>query len=158
MRQRVGPRASLLQSATETASVIVGKFADHDAFLFARLYDDEYEFWQNETQLSWYEVVGKSTEGIRATHDPVFDQTIVDIRENPGRLGWRDGMKEAIGHLMWFGPRFWRETGATPSAVTALGRATEQSGMTRIRFAEAPFSAPSPDQEAIRQALFGARP
>src|SRR5262245_30492601 len=61
---------------------------------FARLFDSEWEQWQNETQISKFGLVGRSAAGLKRTWDPVFEEEIIDTSANSGRFLVRDGYLE----------------------------------------------------------------
>lgn len=97
-------------------------FAATPSFTSARLYDDEYEYWQNATDPLEYTSLGRSYDHLPMKSNgmpPPMEQMEIDTSMNPGRRIIRHGYVEAIGAAMWFGPRFWDITGASRSEVIA---------------------------------------
>ena len=91
--------------------VWVKEFANMAPLISARLFNKEYEHWQNAEDLLEYEARGRSMEGLTMKSNdlpPPLNQTIVDTSRNPGRRILQNGYIEAIGHRMWLGPEFFR--------------------------------------------------
>lgn len=112
----------------------------------ARVYDGEYEHWQNAEDPLEYEAVGRSMEGLPVTSNglpPPLDQMIVDTSCNPGRRRLRDGFVEAIGHQMWLGPEYFRRVpGADREAIRSASwlKVTERpGGILELLAQEEPF-------------------
>ncbi len=94
--------------------------------VLARVYDKEYEHWQNAEDPLEYEAEGRSMDGLPMKSNdlpPPLDQMVVDTSQNPGRRVLMTGYVEAVGHHMWLGPEFFnRVPGVDRGAV--LGAAS----------------------------------
>lgn len=87
----------------------VEAFAKTSSIVSARVYDSEYERWQNAEDPLEFESSGRTLEGVRMISNalpPPLEQMIVDTSMNPGRRVLRDGFVEAVGHRMWLGGEF----------------------------------------------------
>ncbi len=139
-------------------------FLGSPAFLEARLYDREYDFWQNAEDPIEYEAKGRSYAHLPMRSNgapPPLEQLVVDVSGNPGRRVLRQGFVEALGAVMWLGASFWPLTGAKKEAVCAQRwlRCEEfPGGVVRIKAAETPFSEgtgePGQVQSRLRSLLF----
>jgi hypothetical protein len=86
-----------------------------DSFINARIYDVEYEFWQNAQDVSEYESNGRSYESLPIVSNGLpfpLTKQIIDISRNPGRRILRRGFVEGVGSTMWIGPNFIKRTKA----------------------------------------------
>jgi hypothetical protein len=139
-------------------------FLGGDELRQARLYDREYDFWQNAEDPIEYEAKGRSYAHLPMRSNglpPPLEQMVIDISRNPGRRVLRHGFIEALGAMMWLGPSFWPATGAKKEAVLAQRwlRCDElRGGVVRIRAAETPFTEGGGEagqvQERLRTLLF----
>ncbi len=139
-------------------------FLSDDAFRLARLYDREYDFWQNAEDPIEYEAKGRSYAHLPMRSNgapPPLEQLVIDTSGNPGRRVLRQGFVEALGAVMWLGPSFWSNTGAKKEAVCAERwlRCDElRGGLVRIKAADAPFTEGTGEtgkvQERLRSLLF----
>lgn len=92
----------------------VKPFLDFDSFVQGRVYNKEYEFWQNASDPLEYDSAGKSYDHLPMKSNnlpPPLEQKVIDTSQNPGRRVLRDGYVEAIGAVMWLGNQFWQLTG-----------------------------------------------
>ncbi len=102
----------------------VSPFLVCDAFVQARVYNKEYEFWQNASDPLEYESAGRKYDHLPMKSNglpPPLEQIIIDTSANPGRRILRDGYVEAIGSLMWLGKQFWQLTGTKQETVSNVG-------------------------------------
>jgi hypothetical protein len=100
---------------TKDAASWVNPFLIFDSFIHARVYDIEYEYWQNALDPLQYEAVGRSYSHLPMKSNELpfpLEKTIIDISSNPGRRVLRAGYIEAVGSIMWLGKEFWRLTNA----------------------------------------------
>lgn len=91
-------------------------------FRASRVYDDEYEFWQNAADPIQYKGSGRSYAGLPMKSNGLpysVEQMVIDTSANPGRRIFRQGYVEAIGAIMWLGEQFWSLTGARKQDVLA---------------------------------------
>lgn len=96
-----------------------------NGLISARVYDLEFEFWQNEKDLNAFREAGRPLGDRRLTLDPVFDEPVVDLSHSPGRTMWRLGYKEALGPIMWLTAEFWSRVGMVSSIPAQLPNAVE---------------------------------
>lgn len=93
-----------LANSIEVAQSLIEALIDESGFVQARIYDAEYDRWQNAESLTLFEV-----ECVEHAHLPKksnglpfpLTQEIVDISKNPGRWVLRNGYIEAVGAFMW---------------------------------------------------------
>lgn len=93
-----------LADSIEVAQSLIETLIDVPGFVQARIYDAEYDRWQNAESLTLFEV-----ERVEHAHLPKksnglpfpLTQEIVDITKNPGRWVLRNGYIEAVGAFMW---------------------------------------------------------
>jgi hypothetical protein len=139
----------------------VEEVARRSPFVSGRLFDPDYEHWQNAEDPILY--TGRSMDGLPMRHNglpPPLDKMIVDISGNPGRRVLRDGHIEAIGHRMWLGPEFFaRVPGADRRSILAASdlQVTERpDGLIEIVAADAPFAdtTTAAAQDRLRRLLF----
>lgn len=149
----------------EDAERWVDKLLKDERFVQARLYDEEYDHWQNVEDLGIYKTAGRDTAGLPLKSNgfpyPLTRQ-IVDTDANPGRWRLRQGYIESIGATMWFGDQFWKISGASREGLQSCDGVvmTELAhGVTRVGTALDVFrSAEGPEgdlQRRMRMALFG---
>jgi hypothetical protein len=89
-------------------------------FRQARLFDDQYEFWQNAQDPLEYTSAGRNYQGLPMRSNdlpPPLQQMVIDTSRNPGRRVLRNGFVEAVGSPMWLGQEFWAVTGVRPEVV-----------------------------------------
>lgn len=124
-------------------------------FVSARLYDWDYEKWQNERDVSAFLRTGREVRGLKLVDDPLAGKR-VDISRNPGRSVGGAGFRNALGHQMWFSPLFFSAVGRTPEEVTTLAQEACQEGKyLHVSFSRAPYGTHNPPPEELRRKLFG---
>jgi hypothetical protein len=99
----------------QDAEVWLAPFLAGETFRQARLYDSEYEFWQNAADPLQYQARNRSHEGLPMRSNgfpPPLEQMVIDTSRNPGRRFLRRGFVEGVGCPMWLGETFWSLTGA----------------------------------------------
>lgn len=117
-----------------------------EGFRQARLFDEEYDFWQNAADPLQYETRGRSYEGLPMRSNglpPPLEQMVIDTSRNPGRRVLRRGFIEAVGCPMWLGEAFWSITGANRNTICSqrwMRCETLRGGVVRLRPADAPFT------------------
>lgn len=141
----------------------LGGFLDDPGFVQARVYDHEYDFWQNASDPLQYTARGRSTEGLPTISNGLpfpLEQVEIDISGNPGRWQLREGYIEAIGSTMWLGKSFPGRTGAQLDALKQLGwlRTTVSGTVLRLQVEGGPWvsdrGAQAEQQRALRSALY----
>ena len=129
----------------------------------ARIYDNEYEYWQNAEDPLVYQAGGRSMDGLPTKSNelpPPLDQIVIDISHNPGRRILRDGYVEAVGHRMWVGLEFFRRVpGVQRDALFNefwLHVIELENGVLELMSWEAPFvdDATAEIQNRLRALLF----
>lgn len=149
----------------EDAERWLEKLLKDERFVQARLYDDEYDHWQNAEDLGIYSSAGRDTAGLPKKSNGLphpLTMQIVDIDANPGRWRLRQGYIESIGATMWFGEQFWSISGANHEAlrschgvvVTELAHGVTRVGTTQDVFRNAD-GLEGELQKRMRMALFG---
>lgn len=74
-------------------------------FLQGRVYDEDYDIWQNMDDVSYYEINGRNHSMLPKKSNRLpypLERTIIDTSSNPGRYIFRNGYIEFIGSVMWF--------------------------------------------------------
>lgn len=128
----------------------------------ARVYNVEYEFWQNACDPLQYTARGRAYDhlSLRSNGLPFpLERTIIDTSRNPGRRVLRNGYVEAIGALMVVGRLL---PGRTGKQVGAFLRASNAVGISAdswlIQFATKCFDSDYGEsreiQDLIRNELF----
>ena len=121
-------------------------FLELNGLIGARIFDAEYEFWQNAEDLLSYRTRGRPFDNLPLKSNglpPPLERTVVDISMNPGRRVLRRGGVESIGSEMWLGTDFWQFAGSEKSAVKGhdwLHSEDLSNGVTYLRAAETAFS------------------
>lgn len=148
----------------EDAEAWLAPFVTDKAFRHARLFDEEYDFWQNAEDPLQYEVRGRSYEGLPMRSNglpPPVEQMVIDTSRNPGRRVLRDGFIEAVGCPMWLGESFWSISGTSRQVVFAeewLRCETWRGSVVRLRPADAPFTSAEGRageiQEGVRRLVY----
>ncbi len=136
-------------------------------FIQARVYDKEYDFWQNAFDPLQYQSAGRSTAGLKMKSNGLphpLTKDVVDTSSNPGRSELGNGFIESVGAVMWLGDGLWEALGKTVPNWFALPGLRVQShrGSVRIQAADAAFTAADgaegERQDALRALLFGPTP
>jgi hypothetical protein len=136
-----------------------GPLARSDAFQQARVYDPEYERWQNAEDPLQYISENRSYRGLPVRSNglpPPLEQSVIDISANPGRRVLRDGYIEAIGSIMWFAPSFWARSGSIRphlSSAPWLECREVQDGIVQVVAAPACFSSAEGESGRIQRSL-----
>lgn len=143
----------------------LAKLLKDERMVQARLYDFEYDHWQNAEDLAVYAAAGRSTAGLpmKSNGYPFpLTQQIVDTDANPGRLRLRRGWIESVGATMWLGPQFWKISGANRAALQSCDGVVMtdvSNGVTKVTTAYDVFRTASGSegelQKRMRAALYG---
>lgn len=91
----------------------VASLGSLESFINARIYDVEYEFWQNAQDVLEYESNGRNYGSLAMVSNGLpfpLTKQIIDISRNPGRRILRRGFVEGVGSTMWIGPNFIKRT------------------------------------------------
>jgi hypothetical protein len=133
-------------------------------FRQARLFDADYDHWQNAEDPLEYTTLGRPYKHLPMKSNglpPPLEQTVIDTSANPGRRTLRQGYVEAVGSLMWLGASFWALTGASREQVRDqpwLKCDDLQNGVLRIQVIDATFATAEGKlgelQNALRALLF----
>lgn len=137
-------------------------------FRQARLYESEYEFWQNAEDPLLYRSRGRSHQHLPLKSNglpPPLERVVIDVSNNPGRRILREGFVEAVGAVVWLGPSFWPAAKAMKEAPCSQDwlRCDElPGGVIRVEAAEAPFTTATGQaretQDSLRSLLYGVAP
>ncbi|MGL1933183.1 MAG: hypothetical protein OCC45_15720 [Desulfotalea sp.] len=104
----------------EDATRWINPFLKLESFISARVYDIEYEKWQNAEDPLLYDVEGRPYSHLPMKSNGLpfpLEQDEIDISNNPGRRVSKSGYVEAIGSIMWIGNAFWGLTNAKKNNV-----------------------------------------
>jgi hypothetical protein len=109
---------------------------NHEGFIYARLYDTQYQHLQTMTSLQSFELAGIDHSQLPKKHNgfpyPIGEE-IVDISKNPGRWEFRQGFEAAVGNEMWLGQRFFELTHLTSEQVENCEfKVNAQAGITHF--------------------------
>jgi len=124
----------------------VNPFARLKEFRSARVYDHEFEYWENASDPREYISVGRSYVGLPMKSNGLpcpLKQMLIDTSANPGRRVLRQGYVEAVGAVMWLGEQFWALTGARKKDVLCakwLKCEEMPHGVVRVQAADEPFT------------------
>lgn len=138
---------------------IHNRLSAESLFVQSRVYDSEYDFWQNADDELQYRIRGKSIAGLplRSNGLPFpLERTIIDTSKNPGRRILRDGYIESVGHLLWLSEEFWNRVGQPREVPSWIDRSSECNGIDFLCLQKEPFSeVDAAVQVRLRQLLFG---
>ena len=93
-----------LANSLEMAHSLIAALTDEPAFVQARVYDAEYDRWQNAENITLFEVANVEHSHLPKKSNGLpfpLTQEVVDISNNPGRWVLRKGYIEAVGSPMW---------------------------------------------------------
>jgi hypothetical protein len=142
---------------------VVGSLLGCEGFVQACLVNSDYSFWQNAADPLQYQVAGRSMAGLPMISNGLpapLQKLVVDTSGNPGRRSLKGGYVEMVGHVMWFGSRFWALRGASRRdsllACPDFRTSEMRHGVLRVVAAERPFADESskPTQDRLRRLLF----
>jgi hypothetical protein len=120
--------------------------------LYGRVYDGEYDHYQNANYIAFYEEKGLSLEGKQLIDDRYArGGKRVDISGNPGRAVWYDNYVETIGHLMWFSELFWSATKQKKQIPKWVEHFEERNGVILIQASKDPFTNENPQDDVAIQ-------
>lgn len=121
----------------------------------ARLFDFEYDRWENQRDVNAFEQEGRSLRGrVVVRRD---GERVIDIAKNPGRQKWGKGYLAAPGHKMWFGLTFFEKADVSKEALARCAlKVEDEAGMVAAVFSEEPFTEANPVPPCIPDMLFAA--
>ncbi len=143
---------------------IAGPFLGCKGFVQGCLVNSDYSFWQNAADPLQYQAAGRSVAGLPMISNGLpkpLQKLVIDTSANPGRRIFRVGYIEMIGHVMWFGPRFWALAGLSRRqdllACADLRTSEMRHGILRTIASEDAFADESSTdiQNLLRALLFG---
>jgi hypothetical protein len=132
-------------------------------FIQARIFDQEYEYWQNANDILQYEAVNKQYNHLPMISNGLpypLEQKIIDTSSNPGRRILRNKYIEAVGSIMWFGEQFWSIINIKKEEILKCRdfKTDIFNNILVIKSAEKPFSSDIGEerkvQERLRKLLF----
>jgi hypothetical protein len=152
-------RVEHLAQAT-SAQDWIEPFLSVRGFRGARIFDEEYEFWQNAEDLLQYRTRGRRYEHLPLRSNglpPPLQQTVVDTTKNPGRRVLRAGAVEAIGSEMWLGSEFWAIAGSDDAQVKSQAwlRSDDRGDALYLKAADKPFDSGEGESGALQERLRG---
>lgn len=84
-------------------------------FQVGRIYDYQFNYWQNVQNPSQYERVGKEYNHMQLITNNLpspLTKNILDTSKNPGRRVIKNGYVEAVSSHMWVGEKLWDALGS----------------------------------------------
>jgi hypothetical protein len=133
-----------LDELIENRAEWLGNIFNHEGFIYARLYDTQYQHLQTMTSLQSFELAGIDHSQLPKKHNgwpAPLGKMIVDISNNPGRWEFRQGFEAAVGNEMWLGQRFFELTQLTPEQVeNSEFKVSTQAGTTHLLAYPTPFN------------------
>ena len=97
-------KINFLITSEDDAEKWLTPFIDEGLLIQARIYDKEYDFWQNAYDPLQFKANNKSYKGLPMISNnlpPPLNQEIIDTSQNPGRLTIKHGYIEFIGSVVW---------------------------------------------------------
>ena len=151
-------------TGVDDAETWLSSLLRHPDFIQARVYDRDYDFWQNAHDRIQYEGSGRSMEGLPMVSNGLpypMTADIVDTSRNPGRYVLRSRYFESVGSTMWLGNAFWQALNRSPPDWTVIPalRIDEHDEFVRVEAYGQPFTASDGAQGemqiALRRLIFG---
>jgi len=138
-------------------------FTSEQGFSTCRVFDADFDFWQNTTDPIEYQKSGRSYEKNELISNSLpypLEDKIVDISKNPGVRIFRKGYIEAIGFEMWLSDCFFNAIeGYSTKRLQAAGWSVQQCTNGVIHLSVKPIELSDhgdiEKQRALRAALFG---
>lgn len=155
-----------LCASLEDAEIWMSRLVSLPGFLQARLCDAEYNKWQNMESIKYFEMnsVDHSHLAKRSNGLPFpLEETVIDIRCNPGRWDIKSGYIEFIGSAMWLGERFFNKLNVDADSLKRVEwlSTADLGNVVRIEAQDRCFaSASGPEGEAqtkLRELLYGVK-
>jgi len=137
----------------------VRPFFVFDSFISSRVYNTEYEHWQNAFDPLQYEAVGKSYGHLPLISNGLpspLEKEIIDTSNNPGRRCLKLGYVESIGSVMWIGKTFWELTKANRADICIqdwIDCEFQPFDVIQIKSAETLFVSGEGEQRIIQENL-----
>jgi hypothetical protein len=128
----------------EDAEKWISPFIKEKLLVQARIYDTEYNFWQNAHDPLQYKSSNHSYDGLPMVSNGLpfpLEQKIIDISNNPGRWKLKQGYIESVGSTMWLGEQFWNKTGADRASVLSADwlKTENIDSAIKVKAADIPF-------------------
>ena len=151
-------------ASIEDADLWLSNLVGDARFIQARVYDKEFDYWQNASDRLQYEAAGRSYAGLPMISNGLpypMAQDIIDTSRNPGRSVLRSGFIESVGSVMWLGDGFWEiaQISAPDWSVLPWLEVEKHRGFVRLRASTRPFTSADGDererQDALRSLIFG---
>ena len=116
-----------LATTKESAEQWVSQIVNEPDFVQGRLYDGEYDRWQNMEDITYYESEGRDHSSLPKKSNGLpfpLESEVIDISRNPGRWALKKGYIECVGSTMWISKALLKALGVDNFAmecVTDLG-------------------------------------
>ena len=129
------------------------------AFIQGRLYDDEYEFWQNARDPLEYEARSQPYAHLPMRSNglpPPLEQMEIDTSANPGRRRLQSGFIEAVGSPMWLSREFLKRVDVSESDLRSqdwLHAELLPSKVWKLSVQEFPFTSSEGEQARLQDKL-----
>ncbi|MDH5228464.1 MAG: hypothetical protein OEY38_00165 [Gammaproteobacteria bacterium] len=112
-----------LAASKEYAEKWVTQIVNDPFFVQARLYDGEYDRWQNMEDIAYYESEGRDHSNLPKKSNGLpfpLESEVIDISRNPGRWDLKNGYIECVGSTMWMSKDLLRDIGADNFAMECV--------------------------------------
>lgn len=103
---------------------LIRDMADAGHLISARIYDREYNRWQNAEDPAGFTEQGKAVPVEKLIRDEIFNRDIVDTSGNPGRRTICQGYVAALGYDLWITNSLLRLAQAKRPTVLSAARKT----------------------------------
>ncbi|GAA5525733.1 hypothetical protein Maes01_02305 [Microbulbifer aestuariivivens] len=116
-----------LATTKESAEQWVSQIVNEPDFVQGRLYDGEYDRWQNMEDIAYYESEGRDHSSLSKKSNGLpfpLESEVIDISMNPGRWELKKGYIECVGSTMWMSKALLEDLGVdnfSIERVTDLG-------------------------------------
>jgi len=147
-----------IATSKEVAERLVSELVDDPAFIQARLYDEEYDRWQNMEDIAYYESEGRDHSGLPKKSNGLpfpLERVIIDITGNSGRWELKKGYVESIGSTMWVDKSLANDLGSNISVADSDdGFSVSDLGhVLKIEVQEECFKSATGDEAEIQDRL-----
>jgi hypothetical protein len=142
--------------STADADRWMGALVALPSFLHGRLYDEDYDFWQNARDPLEYQARNQPYGHLPTRSNglpPPLEKMEIDISANPGRRELRKGLIEAVGSPMWLSSEFLRRMGLSEPELQSqrwLNAERLASGVMKLSVQGSPFHSANGEQGSLQ--------
>ncbi|WP_421852677.1 hypothetical protein [Marinomonas sp.] len=109
-----------LAATKESTEKWVSQMVKDPAFVQGRLYDGEYDRWQNMEDIVYYESEGRDHSSLPKKSNGLpfpLESEVIDVSRNPGRWELKKGYIECVGSTMWMSKALLKDLGVDNLAI-----------------------------------------